>query len=363
MRRLWSDGTTPRRDTSRLTSSFHSSPEPEATADLDHWVLDAAIGQIARWHTEGHPVPVSINLDATTLALPAFPDEVAHCLRAHAELPPGLIRIEVREWIETGNLPRIRHTLERLNKMGILTSLDDFGRGPTTLPSLTALPLEGLKLDQDVILDFQKGDRNMALIEGVASLARSLGHKVVAKGLEKTKYGLLLEKLGCDLAQGFGISSPLPPDEFLAWKMSWSQTPLSSRGDSRVSDSELRILSVLLSHLEWIYRAIIDVQPTDATSSPAMPRDPGPCPVLPWFSGEGGERYGSLPVFAPLLRITEEIDGAVRSMYGELSRGHRQETMAHAHRLLALKDRLQTLYHSLQKEALLRSLSEDPHTT
>ncbi|MGC8529499.1 MAG: two-component system response regulator [Leptospirillia bacterium] len=335
----------------------------EATTNLDHWVLEAAIAQVAHWHTEGHPIPVSINLDATTLAQPAFPDEVAHCLRAHAELPPGLIRIEVREWVETGNLPRIRHTLELLNSMGILTSLDDFGRGPTTLPGLTALPLEGLKLDQSVILDFQKGDRNMALIEGVASLARCLGHKVVAKGLEKTKYGLLLEKLGCDLAQGFGISSPLPSDEFLAWKMAWTESPLSFREDSRVSESELRILCVLLSHLEWIYRAILEVQPIDGTSPPPAPEDPGPCPVLPWFSGEGYERYRSLPVFDPLLRITEEIDGIVRSMYGELSRGHRQETMAHVHRLLALKDRLQALYHSLQKEALLHSLSEDPHTT
>jgi len=333
------------------------------TNDLDHWVLDAAIAQISRWQTEGHPVPISINLDATTLALPSFPDEVSHCLRAHPELPPDLIRIEVREWIETGNLPRIRHTLELLNNMGILTSLDDFGRGPTTLPSLTALPLEGLKIDQNVILDFQKGDRNMALIEGVASLARSLGHKVVAKGLEKTKYGLLLEKLGCDLAQGFGISSPLPPDEFLAWKRSWTETPLASRGGASVSDSEIGILAVLLSHLEWIYRAILDVHPTDKTSSPVVPKDPEPCPVLPWFSGEGRERYGSLPVFAPLRQITEEIDREVRSMYGELSRGHSQETMAHAHRLLSLKDRLQTLYHSLQKESLLRSLAEDTHLT
>ena len=203
----------------------------------------------------------------------------------------------------------------------------------------------------------------MALIEGVASLARSLGHKVVAKGLEKTKYGLLLEKLGCDLAQGFGISSPLPPDEFLAWKRSWTETPLASRGGASVSDGEIGILAVLLSHLEWIYRAILDVHPTDKTSSPVVPKDPEPCPVLPWFSGEGRERYGSLPVFDPLRQITEEIDREVRSMYGELSRGHSQETMAHAHRLLSLKDRLQTLYHSLQKESLLRSLAEDTHLT
>ena len=327
------------------------------TADLNHWVLETSVAQVAKWANQGHRIPVSLNFDALSLTHPSFPDEVAHCLRAHPGIPPGLLRFEVREWVETGNLPKIRQTLERLGDMGVLTSLDDFGRGPTTLPSLTALPFEALKIDQSVILDFQKGDRNMAFIEGVAALARSLGHKVVAKGLEKIEYGLLLEKLGCDLAQGFGISSPLPPEEFLAWKESWTSSEASAPKDLDVSDSELRILSVLITHLEWIYRAILGVQSAEGATRSLQQKDPGPCPVLPWFSGEGRDRYASLPVFAPLLRITEEIEGAVATMFEELARGKRQEAVGHAHHLLALKDHLQSLYHSLQKEALLQTLA------
>ncbi len=333
-----------------------------AATDLDHWVLDKSVSLVATWASQGHSIPVSLNFEANSLAQPSFPEEVSHCLRSHPELSPALLRIEVREWIETGHLPQIRHSLERLADMGVRTSLDDFGRGPTTLPSLTSLSIEALKLDQNVILDFQHGDRNMAFIEGVAALARSLGHKVVAKGLEKFEYGLLLEKLGCDLAQGFGISAPLPPEEFLAWKESWMSSGASALRDVKIEDSEVRILSVLLPHLEWIYRAILRVQAAVDPTLSSSPQDPGPSPVLSWFSGEGQDRYGSLPVFLPLSRTTEEIDRTVGTMMEELSRGENQRANNHAHRLLALKDRLQSLYHSLQKEALLRTLAEEPRT-
>ncbi|MGC8501124.1 MAG: EAL domain-containing protein [Leptospirillia bacterium] len=252
--------------------------------------------------------------------------------------------------------------MKKLNTLGVLTSLDDFGTGTTPLPNLSVLPLDALKISQEVILDFQKGNGKMALIEGVSGLAKSLGQKVVAKGLEKREYGLLLEKMGCDLAQGFGISAPLPPDEFLSWREAWINGGHASRGTPNVSENELVILSVFLAHIEWIYRTIMDlrslIQKKEGTSAAF-----DPSPVSEWFSGEGRASYGNLPVFAPLETCSDEIDATVRSMFEKARQGDGEGALHLSRRLLARKDRLQLLYQSLQKESLLRTLEEEVHPT
>ncbi len=115
--------------------------------------------------------------------------------------------------------------------------------------------------------------------------------------------------------------------------------------------------SVLLPHLEWIYLAILRVQSAENTPLPSPHQDPGPSPVLSWFSGEGRNRYGNLPVFASLIKTTKETERTVGSMFDALSLGNRIESASLAHHLLSLKDHLQTLYHSLQKEALLQTLA------
>jgi diguanylate cyclase (GGDEF)-like protein len=329
----------------------------DTSGALDRFVLEAAVAQIALWAKDGHPVPVSVNLDATGLSQPTFFSEIAQLLATYPDVPPALLRIEVREWVETGSLPEIRRTLEKLNALGVLTSLDDFGAGHTTLPNLSALPLDALKISQNVVLDFQKDHGGMALIEGVSGLARSFGQKVVAKGLEKREYALLLEKMGCDLAQGFGISSPLPPEEFLSWRESWINGGHAAFGTPNVSESELAILSVFLAHLEWIYRTSMDLR------SLLQKREESrtlvePSPVSEWLSGEGRSLYGSLPVFAPLAACSSEIDATVRDMVEKLRQGDDEGALDLSRRLLARKDRLQYLYQSLQKESLLRSLAE-----
>jgi len=330
--------------------------------DLDRWVLDAAIDQLARWTGIGLQIPVSVNLDAMWLSQPTFHAEVSNLLAAHPEIPPALLRIEVREWSETGGLPEIRRTLEKLNTLGVLTSLDDFGTGTTPLPNLSVLPLDALKISQEVLLDFQKGNGKMAFIEGVSGLAKSLGQKVVAKGLEKREYGLLLEKMGCDLAQGFGISSPLPPEEFLSWREAWINGDHASRGTPNVSENELVILSVFLAHLEWIYRTVMDLRSLLQKKEGASATF-DPSPVSEWFSGEGRASYGNLPVFAPLETCSDEIDATVRGMFEKLRQGDGEGALDLSRRLLARKDRLQILYQSLQKESLLRTLEEEVHPT
>ncbi len=332
----------------------------ETISRLDRWVLDEAVSQLAKWTRKGITIPISVNLDASWLAQLNFHKDLASILTRHGTIPSGLLRVEIRENTETGSLSGIRKNLDRMKELGILISLDDFGVGQTTLPHLSSLPLDALKIDRNVILDFQSTRRNMGLIEGVAGLARGLGHKVVAKGLEKRSYGLLLEKMGCDLAQGFGISPPLPPEEFLSWHDGWSGSGHTTPEAREVSENELHILSVFVTHLTWLSRMItlarLEESPDDCPPNGV----PDPSPVSSWFSGEGRKLYGTLPVFLPLETLSIEIESATLTMFDRLRLRDVAGVNTLACSLLARKDRLQSLYQTLQKESLLRTLEETP---
>jgi EAL domain-containing protein (putative c-di-GMP-specific phosphodiesterase class I) len=139
-------------------------------------------------------------------------DQIAEAL-AETEVRPGSLLIEITETQTMQNAAASAETLARLQDLGVRAAIDDFGTGYSSLSYLKDLPIHTLKIDRSFVGDIDKGDGNAAIARAVIMLAHNLDMKVVAEGVETREQLQVLEEEGCDLAQGFLYSPPLPEVE------------------------------------------------------------------------------------------------------------------------------------------------------
>ncbi len=177
-------------------------------------VLDQALEQCAKWRSAGQRLTVSVNISASSLLDGEFTDLVAHLLERY-NLPAEALVLEVTETTAIVDFERSKLAIEQLRDLSIIVSVDDFGAGFTSLAYLSSLAVGELKLDRSFIkgLSTAEKGRDLALVRSTIELAHSLGLRVVAEGVEDNSALDLLTGLGCDLAQGYLISRPKPPDE------------------------------------------------------------------------------------------------------------------------------------------------------
>jgi EAL domain-containing protein (putative c-di-GMP-specific phosphodiesterase class I) len=106
-------------------------------------------------------------------------------------------------------------------QLGVGFALDDFGTGYSSLTYLKHLPVQTIKIDQSFVRNMLGDADDLAILQGVISLARAFKREVIAEGVETVAHGTRLLQLGCDLAQGYGIACPMPADAFSGWLAYW----------------------------------------------------------------------------------------------------------------------------------------------
>jgi EAL domain-containing protein (putative c-di-GMP-specific phosphodiesterase class I) len=182
---------------------------------LTDTVLELALTAAARWWP-AHQVPVSVNLSAANVTDLDLPAKVAAALARH-RLPHEALTLELVEDTLMADPERGRTVLGDLRRLGVRTSIDDYGTGYSSLAYLRHLPADELKLDRSLTADVDRDPRAAAIVKHTVALAHDLGLRLVAEGVEDAVTGLVLARLGCDVAQGFAIARPLPEEEFLGW--------------------------------------------------------------------------------------------------------------------------------------------------
>lgn len=178
---------------------------------IGRWAMDKALSELAEWRSEGL-VPEGfhlwINVSPHQLANPHFADEVAAVLAAHS-LPSSMLGLEIVEEAlrDIGATTKVLHELRRL---GVSLNLDDFGAGHSNLSWLQDLPITGLKIDRRFIasLDNPSEPRGQAIVQGLISLSHGLGLEVVGEGVETAEQAETLNRMGCELAQGYYFAYP-----------------------------------------------------------------------------------------------------------------------------------------------------------
>jgi diguanylate cyclase (GGDEF)-like protein len=177
---------------------------------LTNWVLAAAIRQLGEWRQEGLEVDLAVNLSASDILDPDLSDEILRLLSRHRVESTSLL-LEITESAVMRDPQLAARNMQLLRIAGVRFAIDDFGTGHSSLSQLSALPVDELKIDRSFISD--PGPGAVTIVTSTIELGHSMGLKVVAEGVEEASAWNLLRRLGCDFAQGFLISPPMPAAE------------------------------------------------------------------------------------------------------------------------------------------------------
>jgi EAL domain-containing protein (putative c-di-GMP-specific phosphodiesterase class I) len=161
-------------------------------------------------------IGIAVNMAMRNLLDLSFPDRVAELLDKW-RLAPGSLELEITENTIMADPFRAMQVLRRLNEMGVKLSIDDFGTGYSSLAYLKRLPVDAVKIDKSFVLGMSDDDNDGAIVRSTIDLARNLGLHVVAEGVETSEIWSELRDLGCDFAQGYLLSRPLPAEDLTAW--------------------------------------------------------------------------------------------------------------------------------------------------
>ncbi len=184
--------------------------------DLTEWVIEDAFSTCAELHKNGHDIKVSINLSMKDLLNPELPDLVAG-LTAKVGIEPSWVMFEITEGSIMNDPNRALLIVERLKGMGFDFSIDDFGTGYSSMAYLKRLPVSELKIDKSFVIDMTENESDTIIVQATIGLAHNLGLTVTAEGVENEGALEMLNKMGCDIAQGYFFSKPIPKAELLNW--------------------------------------------------------------------------------------------------------------------------------------------------
>ncbi|CAM5746500.1 hypothetical protein SAFG77S_03238 [Streptomyces afghaniensis] len=183
---------------------------------LTEYVLETALGQVARWRAQGLFVPVAVNVSPRDVHTPGFAGSVAARLARHG-VPAGALQLEITEHVLLEDPQRAADTLNGLTGHGVKMSLDDFGTGYSSLVHLRKLPVSELKIDRSFVARLAVDTEDAEIVRCTVDLAHSLGLLVVAEGVEDDETWERLRDLGCDAVQGWLVAAAMPPEETTAW--------------------------------------------------------------------------------------------------------------------------------------------------
>jgi diguanylate cyclase (GGDEF)-like protein len=186
-------------------------------------VIDTALAQAAAWQAAGTPLTVAVNVPVRSLLDPAFPGQVAERL-TRSGLAPSSIAIEITESTMMVDPDAALAVLSQLGAMGVKMAVDDFGTGYSSLAYLKRLPVSELKIDRAFVMNLLDSRNDEVIVRSTIELGHNLGLRVVAEGVEDEESLQELRRLGCDEAQGYHLSRPVPADKLDRW-LARRQTP------------------------------------------------------------------------------------------------------------------------------------------
>ena len=186
---------------------------------LTCWVLEEAIRQCKEWESRGVDLSVAVNLSVRSLQDQDFPELVSRLLRSY-DLKECKLQLEITESFLMTDTIRAMVILEELKSRGVKLAIDDFGTGFSSLAYLKQLPVSQVKIDKSFVLQMADDNDNAVIVRSIIQLAHNLRMGVVAEGVEDERAWNTLLDWGCDEAQGFHISRPLPADPLERWLQS-----------------------------------------------------------------------------------------------------------------------------------------------
>jgi EAL domain-containing protein (putative c-di-GMP-specific phosphodiesterase class I)/FixJ family two-component response regulator len=184
--------------------------------ELTRQILEQSLAAAALWQRRSIDLCVSVNLTAGFLERDATTEEILAIARRHGVAPEKVV-LEVTESMAAQDLPAMVGHLARLRMRGFGLSIDDFGTGYASLQQLSQVPFTEMKIDRSFVVGARTQPHLRTILESSLQLGRRLGMKTTAEGVETAADLERVRAMGCDIAQGYHFSPPLPNAQFLAW--------------------------------------------------------------------------------------------------------------------------------------------------
>jgi EAL domain-containing protein (putative c-di-GMP-specific phosphodiesterase class I) len=181
---------------------------------IGRWVLKEACRQVQEWVAAGlRVVPVAVNVSSLEFRSDGFLDNIRAVLN-DTGLDPRYLELELTETVLMQHAESTLSVLSSLKSIGVRLAVDDFGTGYSSLSYLKRFPIDSLKIDQSFVRDIISGSDDVPIVRAVITMAKSLRQRVVGEGVETEDQMCFLQAHGCDEAQGYYLSMPLPAEHF-----------------------------------------------------------------------------------------------------------------------------------------------------
>lgn len=317
--------------------------------DIGDWVIDTALDQVAVWNAMGLDLSVSVNVAALQLQQPNFVAKLEQALLRRPNVRAEQLEMEILESSAIRDLEHTRGILHACRLLGVGAALDDFGTGYCSLSYLKQIPAATLKIDQSFIRSMLGKREDLGLVEGIISLARIFDMKVVAEGMETPEHGVLLLRLGCDLAQGYGIAKPMPPENMPDWIRDYTPHPSwDIWADLDWDLSDFPLIVAQYDHIDWVRRILRAMDGEDSDLDSIELRDHHHCRLGKWYYGRGKAHYGHLQEFRDMEDMHREIHRIGPRVLDLLAEGNKEAAHAECMALLSLKAKILEHMQSLQ---------------
>ena len=185
---------------------------------LDFYIFTEVCQLLERWITTGRPVvPISVNLSRQHFRSPDFLNRLAH-IAGHYHIPRGILELELTEntFFDDQGIAAVKEAILQMHQLGFSCSLDDFGSGYSALGLIKDFDVDTIKLDRRFFLEIEQ-EKAQVVVICLMELARKLGLRTVAEGIETQEQLAFLKTINCDMIQGYIFSKPLPIREFERW--------------------------------------------------------------------------------------------------------------------------------------------------
>ncbi len=192
---------------------------------LGEWVFTSAFGQLMAWKHEGFDTSISLNVSAGEFEDDGVLIRLQSMFHAHPTIDPEAVEIEVLETQAVKNMGEFSTQLQSCRALGVRVAIDDFGTGYASLNYLKNFPWDTLKIDQSFVRDIVTNSRSSSIVELSVKLAGAFDSGIVAEGVEDEACGVTLRRFGCDVAQGYAICRPIPPEAVVEWYEHWEPFP------------------------------------------------------------------------------------------------------------------------------------------
>ncbi|MBI4809121.1 MAG: EAL domain-containing protein [Nitrosomonadales bacterium] len=184
---------------------------------IGEWVMRHAVRQAKEWMASGfEPLVMAVNLSAVQFRHANLPDMVSRILMEE-DMPPEFLELELTEGVAMNDPQSAIAVMNNLHERGIRMSIDDFGTGYSSLSYLKKFKVYKLKIDQSFVRDISTDPEDRAIVNTVINIARSLGMRTIAEGVETAGQLAFLREQGCDEVQGYYYSKPLSAEQFAAF--------------------------------------------------------------------------------------------------------------------------------------------------